>query len=123
MSFDISFFCAKYNLPENVEIVLDGQFPQTFQNFQKNFKKQSGIYGWVHKKTFQTYVGSAMDLSSRPFRHLFASVPSNKHLKSAFKKHGLNLFVLVIFKVLGKTENVSSQLLQEKEDFYLNLVS
>lgn len=38
------------------------------------------------------------------------------------QKHGLDSFVLVIFKILGKTKDISVQNLQQAEDVYLKLI-
>lgn len=89
MNFFVFKFCQKYNLSPKSIIFLDGNFPDTFYTFKKDYAKQSGIYGWVCKKSLKTYVGSALDISVRPFRHLFKSAKTNIHFKNALKKHGL----------------------------------
>lgn len=79
MNFNVSLFCKNYNLPHEPVVVLDGEHPDTFQDFKKQYKKQSGIYGWVLKNSLQTYVGSAQDLGVRPFRHLYLFTKTNLH--------------------------------------------
>lgn len=70
MNFNLSLFCQKYNLSEKSLVVLDGNFPKIFLQFQEQCINKAGIYGWVHKDSFKIYVGSAVDLSDRPFQHL-----------------------------------------------------
>lgn len=123
LSLFISLFCKKYTLSQKPVVFLDGHFPETFQDFKKTYKNQSGIYGWVHKNSYKTYVGSALDITVRPFHHLFESTQTNNYLKNALKKDGLESFVLVIFQMLGNKENVSAKILREAEDIYLSQIS
>lgn len=123
MNFFISIFCKKYDLSPKSIIFLDGNFPETFHKFKKDYVKQSGIYGWVYKKSIKTYVGSALDIAVRPFSHLFKSTRTNIHLKNALEKHGLNSFVLVIFEHIGNKNKISAKILQDRENFYLTRIS
>lgn len=123
MIFEVSLFCAKYNLFEKPVEILDGNLPETFQGFKKKYANQSGIYAWVHKQSLKTYVGSATNLSTRPFRHLYFSTATNSHFKNALKKYGVESFALVLLKVLGKSIEISSLELQQAEDIYLNMIS
>nr|YP_009054686.1 hypothetical GIY-YIG homing endonuclease [Ourococcus multisporus]AIK29174.1 hypothetical GIY-YIG homing endonuclease [Ourococcus multisporus] len=76
----------------------------------------------MHKKSIKIYVGSAKNASVRPFKHLFKSTKTNLHLKNALKKYGLLCFVLIIFKIVGNMETVSSEKLQQMEDLYLKSI-
>lgn len=89
---------------------------------KKKYAKHSAVYGWVHKESFKTYVGSATDVSVRSFRHLQPSARTNIYSKNEINVYGLGCFVLVIFKLLRKTGDISSTELLEAKDLYLNLV-
>jgi hypothetical protein len=122
MTFDLLKFVQQNKLPQKPEVFLDGDCLQTFEDFKKQYKKQSGVYGWVHKQSLKTYVGSALNLSVRPFQHLMGTTRSNKHLFAALQKDGLATFVLVLFKSLGSSKKVSKDQLIEMENVYLTLV-
>ncbi len=119
IKFNLLNYRKTYNLRKKPVILLDGSFPEKFISFKKQYKKQSGIYGWIHKKSLKTYVGSAIDLTVRLFRHLYNSTKTNTYLKNALKKDGLHCFVLLVFKILGNVEKISNQELRRVADSYL----
>lgn len=62
--------------------------PSELEELRKKLKNVSGIYGWINLNNFKVYIGSAQDLSIRPFRHWYPSGNKNPHLWNAFKKYG-----------------------------------
>lgn len=78
----------------------------------------SGIYKIVNVATHQIYIGSAVDISFRRYRH-FSQLRLNKHrnknLQSAYNKHGVDAFY---FEVVELCE---PDLLLEHEQKYINI--
>ena len=76
---------------------------------KKALQGQAGIYGFVHKETYQTYVGSRQNLPVRLMEHLYpgAGPKGNKRttepFRSEFKKNGHGAYVVVIFKFVYTT--------------------
>jgi group I intron endonuclease len=81
-------------------------------------KNLSGIYGWMNIKNKKIYIGSALDLSHRPFKHLNHS--SNQHLENALNKYGLENFVLIIFVVINHKDLVTKKELMEFENYFIS---
>jgi group I intron endonuclease len=92
-----------------------------FKQQLKPLKNYAGMYGWYHEKTNRMYVGSAECFYTRPCRHLYPSVKTNKYLKNALKKYPLTEFTLVILEVLNSTNNVTKSELENAENKFFKV--
>ena len=83
-------------------------------------KKDSGIYQITNAKTGRVYVGSAVNIGDRWYRHklhLKRGIHNCKPLQNAWNTYGESAFV---FDVLEKVEDKS--LLLVREQFYLDKI-
>jgi len=65
-----------------------------------------GVYRWIHKENYLTYIGRAKNLGDRPHRH--AGVHSSNNRLHALKKRDGNCkFYLAILWIAGESENVN----------------
>lgn len=69
----LTFLQNALNLPYKPVMLYDGKNPDSFLLAKKQLAEKNGIYGWVHKKSLKTYVGSSFNLGVRPFKHLLLS--------------------------------------------------
>ena len=96
------------NLHQQPEIVIDRGDKQAMKALKKAMSGKCGVYRWVHKESFKTYVGGAKSQGDRPFRH--AGVNStNKALKQQKNREGNGSFYLAILWIAGISERVNSQ--------------
>nr|YP_009054583.1 hypothetical homing endonuclease [Bracteacoccus aerius]AIK29071.1 hypothetical homing endonuclease [Bracteacoccus aerius] len=99
-------------------------------NFRRSLGKQAGIYGWFNKKTGHGYVGRTVNLSSRPFNHMpplrgisrASGRRSNSRLQKAILMDGLESFVFIVFETIADPVQVTGELLQARENYYMQHV-
>lgn len=89
------------------------------RRFKKCFKNTAGIYGWIYLPQSLCYVGSSSRLHVRPWQHVSTRGSTNKNFKLLWSKENLENFVLVIFEILGSSEEVNASLMESKENLYL----
>jgi group I intron endonuclease len=81
-------------------------------------RRNCGIYRILNQNNGKSYIGSAVNLSTRWREHswqLNGGFHCNRHLQSAWKKHGSDAFVFVVL------EEIEDELdLVKREQFYLD---
>jgi hypothetical protein len=65
------------------------------------FKGIADIYGFISLISKNIYIGSTLDLSIRPKKHLNIKSATNKHLTHAINLYGLNNFTFIVIDILG----------------------
>nr|QYC94406.1 hypothetical protein [Oedogonium sp. 1_circle_61917] len=119
---DVLHIQKELHLPKPPIFVVDGLDFEGIYQLKKQYKRVSGVYGWLCKQNNKCYVGSARDLSRRPFQHLIPSNKCNIVFKNALQKYGLSYFVLIIFEALGSRDDIPISVQFAKEDEYLQLI-
>jgi group I intron endonuclease len=89
------------------------------RRFKKLLKNQAGIYGWLHVQQSLCYVGSSVRLHVRPWQHVSGRGSTNKNFKLLWNKESLDSFILVIFEIVGSSEEVTVALMESTENLYL----
>lgn len=85
-----------------------------------NSTKKSGVYEIRNLANSKMYIGSSLQVYTRFSQHKHA-LNNNKHhsshLQSSWNKHGGSNF---IFRVLELIPNATKQILEEREDYWIN---
>lgn len=88
---------------------------------KKSVTGQCGVYIWIHKQSYKTYIGAAKDQTDRPYDHT-GSQSSNKYLKRLKTCYGDRGFYLAILWIAGTSNEVNSQNVYNVEMYYFQRV-
>lgn len=120
-------YTSVYNCPNalpNTPVVKqysDSAF--SYKDIVNDFRNKSVIYMWFNKVKKEVYIGSAVDAQQRLRRYYSLSNlvnQKNSRICRSILKYGHNNYSFFILQVCGERGTVPSQILLQREKFYLD---